>query len=257
VKAFYSWKIHTCVQIQVSSAESDWSYDLLDVSAGFLRGPQTVKNDIPLTVYHNTYRGLETVSAEGFWVATDASKDKQLVQQIAVKLDCDSSEKMCREHDAELFGGLLQAESVEYAVSKWDGAGVVADGPEQGKCGIGQRLSIDFATNSVMVTDYPTKAGGGTDCKPFQTANSYSLHGGGIGIMSMNGIFSCTKDGINNAIIAKVNEFHGHVADKNYSLWLDNGEGGPPATDKTPDHVYSQAECRREMDKTLAMLRSE
>jgi hypothetical protein len=256
VKAFYSWKIHTCVQIEVETADPNWSYRLVDVSEGFFRGSQTVKSALPLTVYHHNYSGLETVHAEGFWDATDSSKDRQLAELIAVKLDCNSSEKMCREQDAQLFGGLLQPDSVEYAISKWDGAGIVADGPEKGLCGIGQRLSINFASNSVIVTDYPTKDGGRADCKPFQTANSYSLHAGNIGIMSQDEIFGCSKSGINNAIIAKVIEFHGHVSDKNYSLWLDNGEGGPPATVKTPGHVYSQTECRSEMDKTLAKLRS-
>jgi hypothetical protein len=257
VEAFYSWKLHTCVQAEVNNDDSDWSYDLHDVSAGFFRGPETVKSEMPLRVYHYDYHSFRTVSAEGFWVSTDTSKDKQLVQQIAAKIDCNSSEKTCTEHDAELFGGLLQPESESYQVTKWDDAGVVADDEEGGNCSLGHRLAIDFASNSVVVTDYPLKAGGGTDCKAFQNANSYSLHGGSIGIMGQNGIFSCTKDGINSAIITKVNEFHGHVADKSYSLWLDNGEGGPPATQKTPAHPYTQADCRRLMDKNMAELKAE
>jgi hypothetical protein len=256
VEAFYSWKLHTCVQAEVNN-DSDWSYDLRDVSAGFFRGSETVKSEVPLSVYHYDYHSFRTISAEGFWVSTDTSKDKQLVQQIAAKIDCNSSEKTCTEHDAELFGGLLQPESESYQVTRWDDAGVVADDEEGGNCSLGHRLAIDFASNSVVVTDYPLKAGGGTDCRAFQNANSYSLHGGSIGIMSENGIFSCTKDGVNSAIITKVKEFHGHVADKNYSLWLDNGEGGPPATLKTPAHPYSQADCRRLMDKKMAELKAE
>ena len=75
--------------------------------------------------------------------------------------------------------------------------------------------------------------------------------------MSQDEIFNCSKSGVNNAIIAKVNEFHGHVSGKSYSLWLDNGEGGEPATLKTPDHFYTQTECRREMDKALSRLRDD
>jgi hypothetical protein len=44
VEAFYSWKLHTCVQAEVNSADSDWSYELRDISAGFLRGPETVRD---------------------------------------------------------------------------------------------------------------------------------------------------------------------------------------------------------------------
>jgi hypothetical protein len=255
VKAFYSWKIHTCVQIEEEdSADSGWSYELRDVLQGFLRGPQTVRSEMPLKVYHYDYRDFKTVSAEGFWVSTDASKDKQLVQQIVAKIDCNSSEKSCKEHDAELFGGLLHPELEEYKVTKWDGTGVVADDDEGGTCNLGHRLAIDFSSNSVVVTDYPLKAGGRTDCKAFQNANSYSLHGGSIGIMGTDSIFSCTKDGINSVIINKVNELHGHVMDKPYIVWMDNGEGGPPATLKTPDHPFSQVDCKRAMDKMVSEL---
>jgi hypothetical protein len=79
VEAFYSWKLHTCVQAEVNNDDSDWSYDLRDVSAGFFRGPETVKSELPLRVYHYDYRSFRTVSVEGFWVSTDTSKDKQLV----------------------------------------------------------------------------------------------------------------------------------------------------------------------------------
>jgi hypothetical protein len=254
VKAFYSWKIHTCVQIEEDSAGSGWSYELRDVSQGFLRGPQTVRNEMPLKVYHYDYSDFKTVSAEGFWVSTDTSKDKQLVQQIAAKIDCDSSERTCKEHDAELFRGLLHPESEEYKVTKWDGTGVVADDDEGGNCNLGHRLAVDFASNSIVVTDYPLKTGGRADCKAFQKANSYSLHGGSIGIMGTDSIFSCTKEGINNVILSKVNELHGHVIDKPYSDWMDNGEGGPPATLKTPDHPFSQADCKRAMDKMVSEL---
>lgn len=254
VRAFYSWKIHTCVQIEEKDAASGWSYELRDVSQGFLRPPQTVRSEMPLKVYHYDYSGFKTVSAEGFWVSTDTSKDKQLVQQIAAKIDCDSSERTCKERDAELFGGLLHPESEEYKVTKWDGSGVVADDEEGGNCNLGHRLAVDFASNSIVVTDYPLKAGGGADCKVFQNANSYSLHGGSIGIMGTDNIFSCTKDGINNVIISKVNELHGHVIDKPYSDWTDNGEGGPPATVKTPDHPFSQTDCKRAMDKVVSEL---
>jgi hypothetical protein len=256
VEAFYSWNLHTCVQVEVNSDNSDWSYHLLDVSAGFLRGPEPVKSEIPLKVYHYDYRSFTTASTEGFWVSTDTSKGKQLAQQIAAKIDCNRSEKTCTEHDAELFGGLLHPESESYQVTRWSDAGIVADDEGGDTCSLGHRLAIDFASNSVVVTDYPLKFDGGVNCKPFQNANSYSLHGGSIGIMGQNEIFSCTKDGVNSAIIAKVSQFHGHIADKTYSLWLDNGEGGLPATLKTPAHPYTQTDCRRLMEKSMAELKA-
>lgn len=257
VEAFYSWKIHTCVQVEVDSANPNWSYELRDVSDDFFRGPQTVKSERPLEISHHEYGDDGTASADGFWVSTDTSKDNQLAEQIAVNITCSRAENVCRETDAVLFGGILQPQSEEYQISKWNRTGIIADDTDEGPCGIGHRLSINFPNNSVTVTDYPKKVGERADCKPFQTANSYSLHGGYIGIMGQQEIFGCTKDGVNKAIVSKVNEFHGHVSDKSYSLWMDNGEGGPPATVKTPAHPYSQADCRRLMDKTVAELRAD
>lgn len=255
IEAFYSWKIHTCVQIEIDGNEASWSYDLIDVSSGFLRGSQAVTSEIPLGVYDHEDYGR--ASAEGFWVSTETSKDKQLIPQIAAEIVCTRSEKTCRENDAALFMGLLQPQSEEYEISTWNRTGIVADDTDEGPCAIGHRLSINFASNSVTVTDYPKKSGGGADCKVFQTANAYSLHGGSIGIMGQNRIFSCDKDGANGAILTKVDQYHGHVADKSYSLWMDNGENGLPATVKTPDHSYSRNDCERLMNKKLAELRME
>jgi hypothetical protein len=69
-----------------------------------------------------------------------------------------------------------------------------------------------------------------------------------------NQIFDCSPFGANSAILSKVREYHGDVADKTYSLWLDNGNGGPPATIKTPDHPYSQDDCERLMRRKLEEL---
>jgi hypothetical protein len=54
----------------------------------------------------------------------------------------------------------------------------VADDSDEGECGIAHRLSIDFKSNSVTITDYPKKVSNGQECKEFQDANSYALHGG-------------------------------------------------------------------------------
>lgn len=253
VKDFYSWKIHTCVQVE-ENAGPDWSYELRDISQGFLRGPQKVKSDIPLQVYKHDYGNFSTATAEGFWLSTDTAKDKQLVPQIAAKIQCNKSENTCTENDAELVGGLLQVDSEEYKIAKWDSSSVIADDDKKGICNLGHRLAIDFNSNSVIVTDYPLKTGGSEFCKAFQNANSYSLHGGTIGVMTISSIFTCTKDGISRAVISKVNELHGYVADKPFSAWMDNGEGGPPATLKTPNRPLSQADCKRAMDQMVSEL---
>lgn len=64
-------------------------------------------------------------------------------------------------------------------------------------------------------------------------------------------LFSCDKAGANAIIIKNVKSFNGDVIDKYYGLWLDNGEGGPPATIASPTHPYTSADCDRLMRKAL------
>jgi hypothetical protein len=136
------------------------------------------KTEIPLRVSHI---GSELASADGFWQSTNTSKDKQLVSPIVVKITCTSYDKTCREAEASVFlGAILQADLLEYDITSWTNDGIVADDEDPGKCGIGHRLSLDFKSNSVTVTDYPMKVDNSADCKVFQDANSYSLRGGQI-----------------------------------------------------------------------------
>jgi hypothetical protein len=55
VEAFYSQKINTCVQVEVIENDKDWSFNLRDVTNGFLRGPKLTKSERPLTVYVHDY----------------------------------------------------------------------------------------------------------------------------------------------------------------------------------------------------------
>jgi hypothetical protein len=134
------------------------------------------KNEISLTVYHHEMRGFGRASAEGFWQATSTENGKQLAWPIAVKIECDREMKVCREADAVVQLGLLQPELVEYEISSWTSAGIVAD--DNDECNR-HSLAIDFKTNGITVTDYPIKkVQGDSVCKPLHEAYSYSLHGG-------------------------------------------------------------------------------
>lgn len=139
-----------------------------------------IKMETPLTVFHveSAAHSWGSASAQGFWQSTSTSKDKQLVFPIAVKISCDRGEKICRETYATVQLGVLSADSTEYEVSSWNEKGVIADDTDEGECGIAHRLSIDFKSNSVTVTDYPKKINSSQTCKVFQDANSYALHGG-------------------------------------------------------------------------------
>ena len=78
-----------------------------------------------------------------------------------------------------------------------------------------------------------------------------------MGYMGNNSIFSCSKDGINNAVTSKVNALNGDVIEHPYTDYLDDGSGGPAATVKTPAHPFTQADCEKALDKKLEELRGE
>jgi len=141
--------------------------------------PKWTKVEIPLKVYYHERSGY--VSAEGFWQSTSPSSEKQLVSPIAVHVTCERAEKSCRELEASVFMGVLKPDLLEYDVTSWNDEGIVADeSDDKGECGIGHRLSVDFKSNSVTVTDYPQRITKDKDCQPFQDANSYALRGGDL-----------------------------------------------------------------------------
>jgi len=106
---------------------------------------------VPLHIYHEprAMPNAGIAGAEGFWQSTNSSKDKQLVFPIAVKISCTHSDKTCTESEASVVFGVLKAGLLEYAVTSWTEEGVVADDTDEGNCGIGHRLSLDFKSNSV------------------------------------------------------------------------------------------------------------
>ena len=71
---------------------------------------------------------------------------------------------------------------------------------------------------------------------------------------NFNVLLDCTADGANSVILPAVRARFGRVFEVPYREWLDDGFGGPPATLKTPDRPYSQADCRRLLDQWLAIL---
>jgi hypothetical protein len=132
-----------------------------------------IKIETPLKVFnHKSY-----ASVEGFWQSTSSSKDRQMAFPVAVSITCTRNNMTCTESQATVVLGFLKPDLVEYGISGWTEDVIAAD--SDGNCGVGHRLSLDFKSNSVTVTDYPTKVLGG-DCKAFQDANSYVLHGGGL-----------------------------------------------------------------------------
>lgn len=259
VESFFSPSLKTCVQVEVESGDKDWDYEVLDITHGFLNAPKLVKSPLPLQVSHYEYGQYAYASAEGYWREMDDSPGKKLVSNVAVKLSCDRDERLCKESQASIFMGLVEPDLVEYKVSSWTAESIVADNDEENvsKCPVAHRLTVDFKSNSVIVVDYPTKISDKPECKALNSASSYALQGGTIGILGDNSIFSCAIYGINNAVTSKVNALNGDVIEHPYTDYLDDGSGGPAATNKTPAHPFTRGDCERALDKKLKELRGE
>ena len=249
VESFFSPSLKTCVQVEVQSGDN-WEYDVLDVTHGFLNAPKLIKSPSPLTVSHYEYWQYANASAEGYWKEMDDSPGKKLVGNVAVSIGCDREERLCKESQALVFGGLVKPDLVEYKVSSWTATGIVAETDDDGgftQCPMEHRLTVvDYAKT-------PDKQ----KCAAESSPNSYTLQGGSIGIMGYDSIFSCSKDGINNAVTSKVNALNGDVIEHPYTDFLDDGSGGAAATNKTPAHPFTQAGCERALDKKLTELRGE
>jgi hypothetical protein len=122
-------------------------------------------------------RGELTV--DGMWYATSSIKDKQLVDPIAVKIDCDREVHICREFDATVSMGMLKPDSDDFRISTWDAKHLLAVDENEGKCNITHRLVMDFDSRTVTLTDLPSQVDT-AECRMYRDANSYVLHDGGV-----------------------------------------------------------------------------
>ena len=59
----------------------------------------------------------------------------------------------------------------------------------------------------------------------------------------MFSLFRCNSGGVNNVLLEKAKTFKGYLMNVTYSKFMDNGEGGTPATLKSPDKQYSRDKC--------------
>jgi hypothetical protein len=142
-----------------------------------------VVNDSGTEVIHNPYPTADgLLSVDGFWVPTSTAGAKQLPLPLAVKIECDRSERVCREFGAQVsFGVLVPSESV-YSISSWTASGIEAD-DNYATCSTRHRMTVDFQSKTVSVVDYPTAATATNSnpiCDAFKDSSSYVLHDGAI-----------------------------------------------------------------------------
>jgi len=119
------------------------------------------------------------ISVDGMWYATSSIKDKQLLEPIAVKIDCSRPVKICREIDATTAMGILKPDTTDYAISTWNSDQLIAEDSNEGKCNVTHRLVMDFQSKTVTLTDLPSQVDT-KECRMYRDANSYILHRGEV-----------------------------------------------------------------------------
>ena len=140
--------------------------------------PSWYITDIGLKVIHDDGSDGE-VTVDGMWYATSSIKDKQLVDPIAVKIDCGRDAHICREFDATISMGILKPDSDDYKILAWDSKQLLAVDADEGPCRVTHRLAMDFTSQSVTLTDLPSQIDT-AQCRLLRDANSYVLHGGQV-----------------------------------------------------------------------------
>src|SRR5580704_14327909 len=88
--------IMVCVALTAQQAPKDSK----PAKPGPVKEQKWYTTEIPLTVDHLKFPGHETADAQGFWQPISTSKEKQLVDVIAVKIECIREGGVCREADA-------------------------------------------------------------------------------------------------------------------------------------------------------------
>lgn len=68
-------------------------------------------------------------------------------------------------------------------------------------------------------------------------------------------LLGCDADGANSVIVDRVRKYRGWVDTLPYSEWQDDGFGGPPSSDKTPENPYTKEQCALLYDKWIRYVR--
>lgn len=68
-------------------------------------------------------------------------------------------------------------------------------------------------------------------------------------------LFSCDENGVNNIVLEAARRLGGYVFNVPYKEYLDNMEGGPPATLQTPPAKYTSARCKALFERRVKQLR--
>ncbi|MFS8115185.1 hypothetical protein QD460_25965 [Rhizobium jaguaris] len=84
--------------------------------------------------------------------------------------------------------------------------------------------------------------------------NSWEIQDVNKTFVDVGSLFDCNKAGANNMLLDVARRLNGKLFDAHYDEWLDNGEGGRPATVLAPAIPYSRDKCEYLLKKKIAEL---
>jgi hypothetical protein len=262
-RSFFSQKLHTCVQVEVTLDPKNagaMNYVVSDLTYGFIAPPKWHYSNSPLHIIQTNYGSYHRLYMEGFWapVSSDPGQ-KSVADANAVKLTCEYTDgkrtgdesNSCTETEGYTRFGSLQTDTQAFHIASWSPDEVIATDAEHGLSGsTTTTLLIHPQANEVEVVDrtrmdekQPTFF---KDMEGKSFGDHYELHGGMYLFDTQGVFFQCDEDGVvTDMRIDVVQKHHGDVVYVADSEW----NAGAKA-----DHKFTRQECNAAMQKKLGKL---
>jgi hypothetical protein len=261
-QAFFSLKLHTCVQVEVISDPKDagaMNYLVSDLTYGFVAPPKWHHTDRPLHVHVTDYGSDHHLFVEGYWMPTSSEPGQQSVSEAnAVNLTCDYSngrardENVCTETQAYTQFGGIHTSTQTYHIASWSKDEVIATDAERGLSGATTTtLLIHPEANEIEILDRTKMDEKQPDFTKGMAGKSfgdhYELHGGMYLVDTQGVFFQCDEAGVvTDMRFDVVEKHHGDVVDVPGAEW----NAGSKA-----NHKFTPQECSAAMQKELEKLR--
>jgi hypothetical protein len=264
VESFFSPKLHTCVEIEVTIDPKNsgaMNYVVSDLTYGFVASPTWHHNEMPLHIIKSDYGNYHHLYVEGYWASVSSDPGQQSVSNASkVKISCDYTESKrpgndsnsCTETEGYVRFGTIDTDNQTYHIVSWSPDEVIATDVERGLSGAtSTTLLIHPAANEIEIIDRTKmdekqpKLFDGMAGKSF--GDHYELHGGMYLFDTQGAFFQCDEDGVViDMRLDVVQRHHGDVVNVPDSDWNTGSKAA---------HKFTQHECESAMQKKLVELK--
>jgi len=231
VQSFFSSKLHTCVQVEVTLPKDAkdagaMNYVVSDLTYGFAAPPKWHPIESPLHILRTDLPNYHHLSIEGYWapVSSDPGQ-KPVADANHVEIKCDYSESkrvgddtnICTETQGYTQFGGINTDSQTYHIASWSSDEVIATDAEQGLSGATTTtLLIRPIANEVEVIDRTKMDEKQSKLFEGMAGKTYGDHDelkGGMYLITTQGtFFQCDEDGVvTDMRFDVVEKYHGDV----------------------------------------------